>query len=95
MPYGSKMFKRLEKRFPQWRIKIEQLFHEDRDFRALCEEYEEMAKTLAFWIWLSRLRLPLREIDRQKRDCKEFLQELETEILMILDSSRRHKRRPG
>jgi hypothetical protein len=76
------MLKHLEKRFPQWQKQIEQLFKDDPDFRASCGEYEETAKTLAFWIWLSRL--PARQINRQKHEHKELLQELETEILMTL-----------
>lgn len=73
----------LKKRFPQWREKIEQLSGDDPDFRALCREYEETARTLAFWIRLTRL--PLHLIDRQKQDCKEVLREMETEILLMLD----------
>ena len=61
---------------------MERLSTEDPDFRALCGEYEETAKTLAFWVWLSRL--PARQINRQKHEHKELLQELETEILMTL-----------
>ena len=78
------MFTHLAKRFPQWQAKIEQMFHDDPDFQALCREYEETARTLAFWDQLSRL--PMKQIARQKLDCKEFLQELETDILMILEN---------
>ena len=71
------------KRFPQWREKIEQLFCDDPDFRALCCEYEETTRTLAFWIQLERL--PHKRIDQQKQDCQEALQEMETDILFMLD----------
>lgn len=76
------MLKHFEKHFPQWQEQMERLSTEDPDFRALCGEYEETAKTLAFWVWLSRL--PARQIDRQKHESKELLRELETEILMTL-----------
>ena len=83
-PNHKKMLKHLERRFPQWQVIIEQLFNNDPDFRALCNNYEETAKTLAFWIRLSRL--PAKLIDREKHDCKAFLQELETDIILTLQS---------
>lgn len=77
------MLTHLVKRFPQRREKIEQLFGDDPDFRALCREYEETTRMLAFWIRLARL--PLKQLDRQKQDCKEVLQEMEIEILLTID----------
>lgn len=77
------MLRYLEKRFPQQRKNIEELFGDDPDFRALCREYEETAQMLAFWIRLSRL--PLTQINRQNQDCKEALREMETEILLMLN----------
>lgn len=61
---------------------MEWLFKANPDFKALCTDYEEAAKTLAFWLNLSRL--PARRIDRQISDCRELLQELETEIRLTL-----------
>lgn len=61
---------------------IERLFNDDPDFRALCNNYEETARTLKFWIKLSQSSAKL--IDREKHDCKEYLLELETDILMTL-----------
>lgn len=77
------MPKHLAKHFPQWQERIEQLLRSDPDFRAVCQEYEEAAKALAFWIQLSQLSL--RQIERQKAECKELMQELEAEIRMTLE----------
>lgn len=77
------MPKHLAKRFPQWQEKIEHLLRSDPDFRALCLEYEETAKALAFCTQLSKLSL--RQIERQKAECKELLQELQTEVRLTLE----------
>jgi hypothetical protein len=76
------MLKHLKKRLPECGERMEWLFKANPDFRALCVDYEEAAKTLAFWQLLSKL--PTKQIDRQISDHKELLQELETEIRMTL-----------
>lgn len=77
------MLKSLEQRFPEWQTVIKRLRQVDPDFRAVCQEYEETARALAFWIRLSKLSL--REIKRQKAACQELLHELETDIRMMLE----------
>lgn len=76
------MLKRLKKHLPECREKIEWLCRANPDFRTLCTDYDEAAQTLAFWLRLSKL--PAKKIDRQISDCKELLQELETEIFVAL-----------
>jgi len=81
------MLEHLKKRFPEQQQNIEDLYIEDlykenSDFRALCMDYEEAVKTLSFWRRL--VRLPIRKIKREISDCREFMRELETEILMTL-----------
>jgi hypothetical protein len=71
--------RQLIQRLPEWQAQIEQRVRHDREFREICQDYQEVVQAIAGW----RKRASP-QADRCIRDYEMLLQELEAEALFCL-----------
>ncbi|MCB1495246.1 MAG: hypothetical protein KDJ86_05640 [Bauldia sp.] len=71
-------------RYPRRELEIRRLYSRDAPFRSVCEDYDQATSALRYW--QSRPDADAAKIE----DYRNFLGELETEILTRLDRIRRN-----
>ena len=71
----------LFERFPSHREIIKQLFRKDKTFLSLCTDYQKCRKALHYWD-----NSDLREAPQRREEYETLLSELESEILLIVNS---------
>ena len=76
----------LAERLPDLEARIRTLMTSDPDLAQMIQEYEEVARTLDFWIRLSAL--PGKHIDNQVRDNRDLLEELVAEIKLAVEQTK-------
>jgi hypothetical protein len=57
------------------------MYHQNKTFRVLCEDYQECAQALKFWVNSER-----NEAAARSREYSQLLQDLESEISRSLDA---------
>lgn len=62
---------------------IEKSIEQDRDFRQLCEDYEELGETLS--CLRNLMKVPVEQIEKQISAQQELFYELEKEIAFHLE----------
>jgi hypothetical protein len=70
-------------RFPQHELSIHRLYASSADFRAICEDYEEALRALRYW------QAACGDADAKVLEYREFVKELETEILQLLEAAQK------
>lgn len=81
----------LVRRFPDHARSIRRLQAEDATFRAICEDYAEGLRALAYWLAADRC------CQRRAEEYRRMVAELEDEALALLaacESSRNAQRSP-
>ena len=76
----------LAERLPDLEARIQALMMFDPDLAQMIQEYEEVARTLDFWIRLSAL--PEKHIENQVRDNRDLLEELVAEIELAVEQTK-------
>jgi len=71
----------LYERFPSHREIIKQLFRKDKIFQTLCSDYQKCSKALQHWN-----KSDLREASQRREEYETLLSELESEILLIVNT---------
>lgn len=74
-------------RFPQRELDIRRRCSRDAHFKSICMDYEEAAAALRHWLKAAG------EGDRKVDDYRQFLGELEAEIVAQLDRPTQNARR--
>ena len=70
----------INKQFPAWQSKIEQLYQENEDFQEMCQDYEEVRSLLTTWTTATEVNPSI--ID----EYRTLLKELEAEIMEALQT---------
>ncbi len=82
----SETFEHLIKAFRDQKELVEKSIHQDRDFRQLCKDYEELGKSISYLKNL--MNIPLVQFEKQISDQQELFNELEREIAFYLEKEK-------
>ena len=70
----------INRQFPVWQSKMEQLYQENEDFREMCQDYEEVHNLLATWTSSTEVNPAI------IAEYRTLLKELEAEIMEALQT---------
>jgi hypothetical protein len=75
----------LARRFPERALKIGRLQAEDASFRAICEDYDEARRALAYWLSAGQAG------DTRAEEYRRIVAELEAEASAALSAYERRR----